>query len=134
MIKGSLVDIKQNIENTKQPLITVAVTIYNIKEYLQRSIESVCNQTHRTHASNCILGQEETRQRKSTLVRLSLIFSWKKHNIIKLFTYEKYIEVINENEMLKKIIIELNKKLYGETKWNYYYIALKVSHIYYEKI
>lgn len=28
-------------------------------------------------------------------------------------TYEKYMEVINENEMLKKIIIELNKKLYG---------------------
>ena len=46
MIRGSLTDIKQNMEVKEQPLITVAVTIYNIKEYLQRSIESVCNQTY----------------------------------------------------------------------------------------
>ena len=47
MIKGSLKDIKQNIENVEQPLITVAITVYNIKDYLQRSIDSVCNQTYR---------------------------------------------------------------------------------------
>ena len=47
MVRGSLTDIKQNIENTEQPLITVAVTIYNIKDYLQRSIESVCNQNYK---------------------------------------------------------------------------------------
>lgn len=46
MIRGSLTDIKQNIESKERPLITVAVTIYNIKEYLKRSIESVCNQTY----------------------------------------------------------------------------------------
>ena len=47
MIKGSLTEIKQNIENVEQSLITVAITIYNIKDYLQRSIESVCNQTYK---------------------------------------------------------------------------------------
>ena len=47
MIKGSLKDIKQNIENVEQPLITVAITVYNIKDYLQRSIDSVRNQTYR---------------------------------------------------------------------------------------
>lgn len=31
-------------------------------------------------------------------------------------SYEKYVEIVNENEMLKKIIIELNKKLYGVAK------------------
>ena len=46
MIRGSLTDIKQNMEVKEQPLITVAVTVYNIKEYLKRSIESVCNQTY----------------------------------------------------------------------------------------
>ena len=46
MIRGSLADIKQNIEKTELPLITVAVTVYNIKDYLKRSIESVCNQTY----------------------------------------------------------------------------------------
>ena len=46
MIKGSLTEIKQNIENVEQPLITVAITIYNIKDYLQRSIDSVRNQTY----------------------------------------------------------------------------------------
>lgn len=47
MIRGSLKEIKQDIENTEQPLITVAVTVYNIKDYLKRSIESVCNQTYK---------------------------------------------------------------------------------------
>lgn len=47
MIRGSLADIKQNREKMEQPLITVAVTIYNIKDYLKRSIESVCNQTYK---------------------------------------------------------------------------------------
>ena len=46
MIRGSLKDVKQNMKINEQPLITVAVTVYNIKEYLQRSIESVCNQTY----------------------------------------------------------------------------------------
>ena len=46
MIRGSLADIEQNIEKTELPLITVAVTVYNIKDYLKRSIESVCNQTY----------------------------------------------------------------------------------------
>lgn len=47
MIKGSLKEIKLNTDVGKLPLITVAVTIYNIKDYLKRSIESVCNQTYR---------------------------------------------------------------------------------------
>ena len=47
MIRGSLTEIKQNIETMEQPLITVAVTVYNIKDYLKRSIESVCNQTYK---------------------------------------------------------------------------------------
>ena len=47
MIRGSLTDIKHNIENTEKPLITVAITIYNIKDYLKRSIESVCNQSYK---------------------------------------------------------------------------------------
>lgn len=49
MIKGNLSDIKLYIEseqNKEQPLITIAVTIYNIKEYIQRSIDSVRNQTY----------------------------------------------------------------------------------------
>ena len=46
MVRGSLTQLKQNIEPIEQPLITVAVTIYNIKDYLKRSIESVCNQTY----------------------------------------------------------------------------------------
>lgn len=49
MIRGNLSDIKLYIEseeNKEQPLITIAVTIYNIKEYLQRSIDSVRNQTY----------------------------------------------------------------------------------------
>lgn len=46
MVRGSLTDIKQNREVKEQPLITVAVTVYNIRDYLQRSIESVCNQTY----------------------------------------------------------------------------------------
>lgn len=28
-------------------------------------------------------------------------------------SYEAYMEVINENALLKRIIVELNKKLYG---------------------
>ena len=47
MIRGSLSEIKLNIENIEQPLITVAVTIYNIKDYLKRSIESVCTQAYK---------------------------------------------------------------------------------------
>ena len=47
MIRGSLKEIKQNIETMEQPLITVAVTVYNIKDYLKRSIKSVCNQTYK---------------------------------------------------------------------------------------
>ena len=31
-------------------------------------------------------------------------------------TYEKYMEVVYENELLKQIIVELNKQLYGEAK------------------
>ena len=31
-------------------------------------------------------------------------------------TYEKYMEVVHENEVLKQIIVELNKKLYGGAK------------------
>lgn len=31
-------------------------------------------------------------------------------------SYEKYMEVVHENEILKQIIVELNKKLYGGTK------------------
>ena len=50
MIRGSLTDIKQNMEVKEQPLITVAVTVYNIKDYLQRSIESVRNQTYSCHS------------------------------------------------------------------------------------
>lgn len=46
MIKGSLTDIQQNIETIEQPLITVAVTIYNIKDYIPRSVNSVRNQTY----------------------------------------------------------------------------------------
>ena len=46
MDRGSLTEIKQNMEVKDQPLITVAVTVYNIKDYLQRSIGSVCNQTY----------------------------------------------------------------------------------------
>ena len=46
MVIGSLRDIKKNKETKEQPLITVAITIYNIKDYLQRSIDSVCNQTY----------------------------------------------------------------------------------------
>ena len=47
MVRGSLTEIKQNMEVKELPLITVAVTCYNIKDYLKRSIESVCNQTYR---------------------------------------------------------------------------------------
>ena len=47
MVRGSLSEIKFNREDVERPLITVAVTIYNIKDYLQRSIESVCNQTYK---------------------------------------------------------------------------------------
>lgn len=47
MRKGSLEEIKQGMENAEQPLITVAVTIYNIKEYVKRSVESVCMQTYK---------------------------------------------------------------------------------------
>ena len=31
-------------------------------------------------------------------------------------TYEEYMEVVHENEALKHIIVELNKKLYGVAK------------------
>lgn len=47
MVRGSLTEIKQNKEVKELPLITVAVTCYNIKDYLKRSIESVCNQTYK---------------------------------------------------------------------------------------
>lgn len=49
MKKGSIKDLEEqkNRENMeKLPLITVAITIYNIREYLQRSIESVMKQTY----------------------------------------------------------------------------------------
>jgi len=46
MVRGSLAELKQNMDKAQQPLITVAVTVYNIKDYLKRSIESVCNQTY----------------------------------------------------------------------------------------
>lgn len=46
MIRGSLSELKQNTGMAEPPLITVAVTIYNIKDYLKRSIESVCHQTY----------------------------------------------------------------------------------------
>lgn len=46
MVRGSISEIKQNLENMEQPLITVAITIYNIKDYLQRSIDSVRYQTY----------------------------------------------------------------------------------------
>lgn len=47
MVRGSLKDIKQNMELKELPLITVAVTCYNIKDYLPRAVESVCNQSYK---------------------------------------------------------------------------------------
>ena len=47
MVRGSLKEVKQNIEEKELPLITVAVTCYNIKDYLTRAVESVCNQSYR---------------------------------------------------------------------------------------
>ena len=47
MVRGSLTEMKQNMEMKELPLITIAVTCYNIKDYLKRSIESVCNQTYK---------------------------------------------------------------------------------------
>ena len=46
MIRGSLKEIKQNMDMVELPLITVAVTVYNIKDYLERSVGSVCSQTY----------------------------------------------------------------------------------------
>lgn len=46
MVRGSLTEIKQNTEMKERPLITVAVTCYNIKDYLARSVESVCKQSY----------------------------------------------------------------------------------------
>lgn len=46
MNRGTIAQLQQNMDKTSLPLITVAVTVYNIREYLKRSIESVCNQTY----------------------------------------------------------------------------------------
>ena len=46
MIKGNLEQI-QNYKNSGElPLLTVVVTVYNIKDYLKRSIESVIHQSY----------------------------------------------------------------------------------------
>lgn len=46
MNRGTVAQLEQNMDKTEFPLITVAITVYNIKEYLKRSIESVCAQSY----------------------------------------------------------------------------------------
>lgn len=47
MTRGNLVQI-QNLKNSGElPLITIVVTVYNIKDYLKRSIESVMQQSYK---------------------------------------------------------------------------------------
>ena len=97
MDRGSLTEIKQNMEVKDQPLITVAVTVYNIKDYLQRSIGSVCNQTYSnleillvddgsTDTSYNILKKYEEKDDRITVVHIQ-------HNMNQYFQVFYYLNV-----------------------------------------